>query len=322
MSSDHNPEAPQPKKSTALRDILCTVSANTVALGIDYALNGGAYGIALTAEANIKKPSISDLLKLNTWRHGYANTWGVLKYGFYPTFLFEVALAEAGKKVNSATFSRYSEMVMPTIVGMGTAPSVSITAINERFNLRYDLLQVVRQQGFFGLKKLSAGATPIGLREGLCYYALHHNTSPLAKRIANNMHYPAISFLFRRENGDPTLLTQSLVTVPDAACVLAGQPLTVLAVNASITKYQLQQTNKIDYPVGTTASYFQTRVLFWKMVCENIIEQGKKSGLSPLKSFLPGTWLRTASLLGTVGVFKTCLEPTKEFIQEHITHRY
>lgn len=322
MNSHNNPVQQQTKKSTAAQDIASTVSANTIALGIDFALNGGMYGIALAAEANIKKPAIQDLLKLNTWRHGYANTWGVLKYGFYPTFLFEVALSEAGKKVNSESFAKYSEFVMPSIVGMGTAPSVSITAINERFNLHFDLPQVIKQQGISGLKKLSAGATPIGLREGLCYYALHHDTSTLAQKFANSMQYPLISSLFRRENGEPTLFTHGLVTVPDAACVFAGQPLTVLAVNAAITKYHLEHANKIDKFAGTNSGYYQTRLLFWKMVCGNIIEQGKKSGLSTVKSFLPGTWLRTLSLFGTVGVFKTCLEPTKELIQENITHRH
>lgn len=318
MNAHANPE-PAPEKQTVARDLACTIAANTTALAIDFTLNGGPYGIALAAEATVKKPTVHDLLKLSTWRNGYANTWGVLKYGFYPTFLLEVALSEAGKQVNSAAFSNYSDMFMPTLVGMGTAPAVSVAAINERFQMNQDLLQVIKQKGLGGLKKISAGATPIGLREGLCYYALHHDTSPWATHIASVAQYSCVSFFFSRQDGQPTLFTKSLVSLPDVACVLAGQPLTVLAVNAAITKFTLQQ--QPARTIGNTAGYFQTRLLFWELVCNTIIAQGKKSGLSPIKSFLPGTWLRTASLLGTVGVFKTCLEPTKSWIHDNITHR-
>lgn len=315
-SQDNNRQT-NTAKATPFKDLASTVAANTVALGVDYFLNGGPYGIALVAEANVKKPTINALLQAHTWSNGYAKTWSVLKGGFYPTFLCEVFLSEASKQLNSANFSHHLELFMPTLVGMGTAPAISLAAINERYGTKFDLFKTLRSQGVRGAAKLSAGATPIGVREGLCYYALHHDSSSWAKQIAAITEESALAFLFHRQNGEPSLLSQCLAAAPDATCVFVGQPLTVLAVNAAITKYQFNQHAN---DVVNNGSYLRNRISFWQAVHQNIVTKGQQSGLSPLKSYSPGIWLRTLSLFGTVGVFKTCLEPTKEWIQSNITH--
>lgn len=315
----------EPKSSA--RDISRTILANTGALIIDFVVNGIPYGQALQAEAKVQKPPFRDLLNWNRCLSGYKTTWGVLKYGFYPMFLAEVALAEVCKQSESPTLHFWSTSLMPGLLGMGSAPAVSQAAINAHLShtdgpkaLKIDLLEVAKKQGLKGVVKLTGGAVPIGVREALCYRALHHDTSPIARNIATTAHrYQFFSAVLRKQDGNPTIVARSIANIPDALSIFAGQPLTMLAVNASIHKYHLmQQPTSLN---SKTSSYLTRRIEFWKQVIQQIMKEGKKSDLSAIRSFSPGTVLRTVSVLGTVGVFKTCLEPLETLVGQHVTHR-
>lgn len=317
------PQKPESKPSAAnkaFRRISQTVIANTVMLGADFACSSMPYGMALKAEALVKSPKFSDLFKLSEWRGAYARSWSVLKWGFYPTFLAEVAATESVKQLGSPALTYYSELFMPGIIGSLTAPAVSFAAINTRFKeAKLDLVQVAREQGVAGVKINSAGFVAIGIREAACYYALHNDTSKTAQAIADKMQSP----LFRDKDGKPTRASKWLAALPDAALLAASQPLTMFAVNAATLKYQrMQQPGQPKKPkLRSPIALLTFQMQFMQDVCRQITQEGRQSGLSTFFSFSPGFVVRTSSLFITLSVFKYGLDPVMQLVGNNITHR-
>jgi len=322
-SEESKPSIPVP--DSVMRQIARTILSNTIVLGCDYLATSMPFGMALKAEALVQKPTWRDLLKRKEWKDSYKRTWGVLKYGFYPTFLLEVAVSEAAKRTRSPMLASYSDLIIPTLISAGTAPASSIVAINTRYKLQLDLLQLYRQKGLSGVTKLTGGPISVGIREGLCFYALHHKTSDFAQRIADNSaQYQSVSSLYRKSDGNPTWVSKLLATSSDGLAMLAAQPLTIFAANAATFKYQLQQQPDLmpkKPKLTSPLALIRWQLNFARYVCHNIVEEGKKTGLSPFKSFAPGVVVRTGSLLGTLTVFKYCLDPVTQAVSENITHR-
>jgi hypothetical protein len=323
------PATPQLPASPAIRDsaarrITQTVLSTSMVLGADFVTTSMPYGMALKAEALVRRPLFSDLLLKSEWVGAYKRSWGVLKYGFYPTFLVEVAATETTKQFASPKIAQYSDTIMPAIIGAGTAPAVSFAAINARFNLQFDILHVLKTQGFKGVSRLTGAPGIIGIREAICYKALHHDTTAFAKRIANassNSHI--MSSLLKNKDGNPSPVARIIASTPDAAGLLLTQPLTMLAVNAGIHKYAKQQhPNVAEKPtIASPVALLKWQLGFWQEICSSIICEGKKHGLSQRLSFAPGIAARTLSLFGTLGVFKYAMEPSKQLVAETITHR-
>ncbi|MDR3491969.1 MAG: hypothetical protein P4M12_08015 [Gammaproteobacteria bacterium] len=318
-------KSPAVAPDSASRQVAQTVLSNTIVLGADFATTSMPYGMALKAEALVRRPVWTDFLRRNEWIGAYKRTWGVLKYGFYPTFLLEVAATETTKQLGSPTIAHYSDILMPAIIGAGTAPAVSFAAINARHNLQLDIAQVLRAQGVRGVTRLTGGPSAIGLREAICYKALHHDTSDLALRIADSSSaYQLTSFLFKNKDNKPTLLAKLVASSPDALGLLVTQPLTMFAVNAGIQKFHLQQQpNTTDQKPKVTSPFalLKWQAGFLQNIGRSIMTEGKSHGLSKVLSFSPGAVARTASLFGTLTVFKYALEPAKTVVADNITHR-
>lgn len=299
--------------------IVQSIVSNTIVLGLDYVATSMPFGMALKAEALVRKPQWNDLLQWREWKDAYKRAWNVLKYGFYPSFLLGVATSEATKQLDSPIMARYGDFIMPGIINMATAPASSLVSINTRYHLQLDLIRLYRQRGMSGVSALTGGVCCIGLREALCFHALHHNSNVLAKRIADGgAAYRTTAFVFRKQDGNPTIFSKLLASFPDGLAMLAAQPLTIFAANAAVCKYRIQQDvslmmakPKLTSPI----SLLRWQWKFGQFVCQSIVEEGKKSGLSFFKSFAPGVVVRTSSLLGTLTVFKYALEPVTEGVR-------
>ena len=81
----------QQQTPLASKEIATKLIANTMTLAADYVVDGGTYGISFNASAAVKEVPLKELLKPRIWIQGYYTTWQVLKFGFYPAFLAEIA---------------------------------------------------------------------------------------------------------------------------------------------------------------------------------------------------------------------------------------
>ncbi len=305
--------------NSPFREITKGVIATSIVLGIDYSTTSMPYGMALKAEALVKSPQWGHLLQRSEWKEAYTRSWSVLKYGFYPTFLLEKAATETTKHFGTSTIADYSDLVMPGLVGMGTAPAVSFAGINARYGTQLDVLQVLRTQGIRGVTRLTGGAGTIGVRELTCYQVFHHDTSEQAKYIAN----AGGSRLFKRQDGTPTIVSTAIADIPDGLALLATQPLTMFAVNAAKHKYAaLLQPNATQKPsITAPVALLKYQLEFLQQICSEIMKEGKTHGLNRFLSFSPGIVARTVSLFGTLSVFKYCLGPAEKVVADNVTHR-
>jgi hypothetical protein len=308
---DTQPTIPTP---SAMERILLQLSTTTILLIGDFLLNGGTYGMSLEAGAEVKKVTLRHLTQPSNWQNGYARTWQMLKFGFYPVFLFEVVCAETGKALGTAAFSHYSDFVMPGLVGVLIAPSMSFSALNQLHDKKFhaDFLHILKTEGVRGITRRSAGGTLLGLREALSYKALHHDTSAWEKSLVTHTEkYSLFSFLFRGKDGNPTPVAKGFVSIFDLGLIMAGQPLTTLAINAAIYK------NRQTYSANslTPREYGVSRINFWRGTWQLIVD---KSGSKPWQGLFAGSSLRFASLAGMLGIFKYGSAPVESFVQRHL----
>jgi hypothetical protein len=275
---------------TTLSDIPAKIASTSLVLAADFFANGGSYGFCIKAQAHVKPVTLSELCKPSEWFKAYGRTWNVLKYGFYPMFLTEVALSEAMKQVVPTSHAHYSDFIMPAVVGIGVAPAASVAAINEKFPSQkpLNLITQLRNGGIRAVTAKTGGVSPIALREALFYYAVHDDSkNPFA-------------YAF------------------DISAILLGQPLSMFATNAAILKHQ-EQINS-PQPLASKSFFLQTRLSFWLRVCELIISEGKKSNLSTPQSFAPGAFMRSITLLGTYGIFRLCSKPAEDTVNTLVTN--
>lgn len=286
------------------QNIFREIIANTATLGVDFVVNGGTYGMGFVAGAKVQATNLAALSSLRSWLNGYTVTSRVLKYGYYPAFLVQVGLVEGVKHSGSGFINQHSDAIMPALVGVLTTPACSIAAINESTpNANLRLMEMLKKTGLRSVLHVSSGMTPIALREMLCFQALHHDTTTWAQQIADSSAaYPRTSIAFRRQDGSATPLSHCLASVFDVVAILAGQPLSTLASQAAILKHQ----RSLQPATTPSTGMLSSRLTFWRDTCKQIVEKGKASGLSPIRSFAPGTAIRTFSLLGTLGVFNIC----------------
>lgn len=318
MQHDKAEEVKQPQdiEESDLRRIAHKIISNAIVLLCDYGATSMPYGMALKAESLVEKPKLRDFVKPAEWVGAYKRTWGVLKYGFWPTFLLEVAAAETTKRYGTPFMAAWADTVMPGVIGAGTAPAVSFAAINTRFKTNLDVWQVLRTQGVSGVTRYTGGAVVLGAREALCYQIFHHDSSPWAKIIADKTG-------LKNKDGKPNLFATLLASTPDGLGLLATQPMTMFGVNSAIRKYMLQQSGALAQKPGLTAP---AALLKWQLqnaleVCRLIQSEGRSHGLNSFFSFSPGVVARTASLFGTLAVFKHCLPVAEQVVHDHVTHR-
>lgn len=300
------------------KEIATKVIANTITLVGDFVVDGGTYGLGFTASARVKEVTFKELRDPRVWLRGYHTTWQVLKWGFYPAFLAEVAAAEAGKHFKSPISSELTETLMPGLVGTLITPASSLAAINQLRPLDQQLnfTSLLRTEGLRGISRVSAGATVIGLREWLCFWGLHHPSHLWSNAIAeSSQKYHFLSTLFSRQDGSPTIAAKGIVAFVDISAILASQPLSILASNAAIYK-----SKQFGAPV-VSQSYLASRATFWSGVTKQIITEGEKNGLSPARCLGPGFAMRMTSFVGMYTLFKNGYKPIEDFTRENITFK-